>query len=68
MRLAHVGNRKLAADAVQCILAALLILGAAKVGEHIGEAPAGVAELPPMIEILRLAADTEKAVDGARRR
>src|SRR5262249_5174576 len=30
------------------------------------EAPAGIAELPPMIEVRRLAADVEQAIDRAR--
>src|SRR5215510_8291804 len=66
MRLAHIGDRERSADAMPGIFAALLVLGAAEVGKHVGEAPAGVAELAPMIEILVLAADIEEAVDGAR--
>src|SRR5262249_495624 len=51
---------------MQRILAALLVLGAAKIGQHILEAPAGIAELPSMIEVRRLAADVEQAIDRAR--
>src|SRR5881227_1715825 len=39
---------------------------APKIGQHILEAPAGIAELTPMIEICRLAADIQKAVDRTR--
>src|SRR5262249_57160040 len=54
------------AHPMQRILAARLVLGAAKIGQHILEAPAGIAELPPMIEAGRLAADVEQAIDRAR--
>src|SRR5262249_1940193 len=37
-----------------------------KIGQHILEAPAGIAELAPMIEVRRLAADIEQAIDRAR--
>src|SRR5712691_9825859 len=66
MRFAHIGNRERPADPVQRILAARLVLGAAEIGQHILEAPAGIAELAPMIEVRRLAADVEQAVDRAR--
>src|SRR5262249_27921 len=51
---------------VQGVLAAPLVLGATKIGQHILKTPAGIAELAPMIEIRRLAANIEKPVDGAR--
>src|SRR6516165_5470849 len=66
MRFAHVGNRERPAHPMQRILAARLVLGAAKIGQHILEAPAGIAELAPMIEVRRLAADVEQAIDRAR--
>ena len=66
MRLAHVGDRERPADPVQRVLAPLLILGAAEVRQYVVEAPAGIAELPPVIEIRRLAAQVEQAVDRAR--
>src|SRR2546428_8834447 len=66
MRFAHVGNRERTAHPMQRILTARLVLGAAEVGQHILEAPAGVAELAPMIEVRRLAADVEQAIDRAR--
>src|SRR5262249_18831103 len=65
MRFAHVGNRERPADPMQRILAARLVLGAAEVGQYILEAPAGIAELAPMIEVRRLAADVEQAIDRA---
>src|SRR5262245_6221427 len=66
MRFAHVGHRERPVHPMQRILAARLVLGAAKVGQHILEAPAGIAELTPMIEVGRLAAEIEQAVDRAR--
>src|SRR5438046_2929196 len=66
MRLADIGNRKWSADTVEVVAAATLILGAPEIGQHVGEAPAGIAELPPMIVILVLAADLEQTVDRTR--
>src|SRR5262245_7088731 len=66
MRLADVGHRERPADAMQVVGAALLVLSAPEIGQHIGEAPAGIAELAPMIEILGLTADIEQPVDRAR--
>ena len=51
---------------MKCIWAALLILGAPEIGQHIVETPANIAELPPMIEVLRLAADIEQTIDRTR--
>ena len=59
MRLAHIAHRERPADAVQLVLAALLVLGAAEIRQHVGEAPAGIAELAPVIEVLRLPADVK---------
>ncbi len=66
MGLAHIGDGERAAGSVQRIGAAFLVLGLAKVRQHILEGPAGIAELPPVVEILVLAADIEQAVDGTR--
>ena len=66
MRFTDIGDRERPADAVQRVLATRLVLGAPKIGQHILEAPAGIAELTPMIEICRLAADIQKAVDRTR--
>src|SRR5579883_3040408 len=46
--------------------AALLILGSLEIGQHVLEAPAEIAELTPVIEILLLPADIDEAVDRAR--
>ena len=45
--------------------AALLILGATEIWQDIFEAPAGVAELAPVIVIGGLAADIKEPIDGA---
>src|SRR6266566_1580538 len=66
MRLADIGNRKWSADTVEVVAAATLIFGAPEIGQHVGKAPAGIAELPPMIVILVLAADIEQTVDRTR--
>ncbi len=66
MRLADIGNRKRSADTVEVVAAATLIFGAPEIGQHVGKAPAGIAELPPMIVILVLAADIEQTVDRTR--
>src|SRR5262245_48951385 len=66
MRFADVGHRERPAHPMQRILAARLVLGAAKIGQHILETPTGIAELAPMIEVGRLAADIEQAINRAR--
>ena len=43
--------------------AARLILGALEVRQHVGKGPAGIAELPPVIEVHLLAADLEQPID-----
>src|SRR5947209_16097155 len=63
MPFADVAHRQRAADAMQLILAALVILGAAEIRQHIGEAPARIAKLTPVVEILRLPANVKEAVD-----
>src|SRR4029077_19972976 len=45
--------------------AALLVLGAAEIRQHVVIGPADIAELAPMVEILTLAADVDEAVDRA---
>src|SRR5262249_60013514 len=66
MRLADVGAGARPADRVQRVLAPRLILGAAEVRQHVVEAPAGIAELSPVIVVRRLSAQIEQAVDRAR--
>ncbi len=46
--------------------AALLVLGAAEIRQHVVIRPADIAELAPMVEILALAADVDQPVDRAR--
>src|SRR6516164_886490 len=52
--------------AVVLIGAALLVLGSPEVGQHVIIRPAGIAQLPPQIEILFLAANVDEAIDRAR--
>ena len=54
----------MSADAVQFVLAALLVLGAAEVRQHVGERPAGIAE-PAASDRNLEAADIEEAVNRA---
>src|SRR4029077_19842628 len=58
-----VGHAERAVDAMECIGAASLVLGALEIWQHIFERPAGIAELAPMVEILGLPADIDHAVD-----
>jgi len=63
---AQIGHVERPAGAVMRVGTALLVLGAAEVGEHVVIRPAGVAELAPQIEILALATDVDQPVDRAR--
>ena len=49
--------------AVEFVGAIFLILGLAEIRQHVVIRPAGVAELPPQVEILTLAADVDQPVD-----
>ena len=60
-----VGNAERAVRAVPLVGAALLTLGTPEVRQDVVVAPALVAELSPMVEILALAADVDQAVDRA---
>ncbi len=62
---AQVGHRERTAGAVVVVGAAFLVLGAAEIGQHVVERPAGAAQLPPQVEILLLPADVDQPVDGA---
>src|SRR6201987_2354643 len=66
MRLADVGYGEWAAATVEIVRAARLVLGAPEIGQYVGEAPTGIAELAPMIVVLVLAAHVEQAVDRTR--
>src|SRR5215218_218744 len=65
MRL-DVRYRKRTTCPMQIVGATLLIFRLAKVGQHVVKTPAGIAELPPVVEILRLPANVEQAVNRAR--
>jgi hypothetical protein len=60
---AQIGDVERATGAVIIVGAALLVLGAAEIGQHVVIAPADAAELAPVVEILFLAADINQAVD-----
>src|SRR5438874_72153 len=60
---AQIGDVERAALAVIIVGAALLVLGAAEIRQHVVIAPAEAAELAPIVEILFLAADVDQAVD-----
>src|SRR6516162_1181612 len=63
MWFAYVRYGERTTDPVECIGAALLVLGASEVGKYIRKAPTSVTELAPVIVILWLAANIEKSVD-----
>jgi hypothetical protein len=62
---AQVGDVERTAGAVIIVLAALLVLGAPEIRQHIVIAPAETAELAPIVEILALPADIDQSVDRA---
>ena len=66
MPVAQVRDAKRAAGAVEFVGAAFVVFRLAEIGQHVGKTPAGIAELPPIVKILRLAADIDQAVDRAR--
>ncbi len=66
VRVALVGDAERAAGAVERVGAALLVLGLLEIGQHVVVAPADIAELAPVVEILLLAADIDAAIDRAR--
>ena len=66
MAVAQIRNPERPAGAVKFVGAALVVLRLAEIGQHVVKAPAGIAELPPVVEVLRLAADIDQAVDRAR--
>src|SRR5690349_20629026 len=59
---AQIGDVERAAGAVIIVRAALLVLGTPEIRQHVVIAPAGAAELPPIVEILPLPADINEAV------
>ena len=60
---AHVLDPPLAALTVQFVGAAHAVLRAPEVGQQVGPAPAGIAELAPMVVVGGLAAHVDHAVD-----
>ena len=62
---AQIGDVERPAGAVIIVPAALLVLGAAEIRQHVVIAPADAAELPPIVEILPLPADIDQPVDRA---
>src|SRR5689334_21531841 len=66
MRLADIGDGKRSAGTVKFVVAPRLILGAPEIWQHVGKAPAGIAELAPMIVVLVLTANIKEPVDRAR--
>ena len=66
VRLRRVRNRERPARAVILVGAALLVLGLAEVGQHVGVTPARIAEIAPPVVVLVLSAYVEEAVDRGR--
>jgi hypothetical protein len=66
MRAAQVHDVERAAAAVEGVGAALVVLAALEVGQHVGPAPAGIARGGPGIVVLGLAAHVDHGVDRAR--
>ena len=60
---AQVGHRQRPAAAVKFVGAVFLVLGLAEIRQHVVIRPAGIAQLPPQVEILPLAADVDQPVD-----
>ncbi len=64
--MSQIGNRQRAADTVEIVGAALLILGFLEIGQDVVITPAAVAMLAPAIVILVLATNVKQAVDRTR--
>ena len=63
---AAVGHRERAADAVEVVLPALVVLGAPEVRQHLVVRPAGAAVRRPAVEVGAVAAEVDHRVDRAR--
>ena len=63
---ADVGHPERAVGAVPFALAADVVLELAEVRQHVGVAPAAVAERGPVVVVVAVAADVDEAVDRAR--
>src|ERR1700685_945496 len=62
----RVRDRQFAVAAMRGACASLLIFAALEEGQNIAPAPSDIAALRPAVEIARMAADVEHAVDRAR--
>src|SRR5215470_5608092 len=63
MTIAQIRNRERPAGTVEFICTALVVLRLAEIGEDVIETPTGIAQLAPMVKILRLSADIDQSVD-----
>lgn len=66
MAIAQIGHAERPARSMPLVGAALVVLRLAEVRQYFLGAPAGVAKLPPVIEVLRLTTNVDEAVDRAR--
>ena len=66
IRMPRIRHRQRPAAAVKFIRAALLIFRRLEIRQHVVEPPSGIAELPPAVVILVLAAHIEQPVDRTR--
>src|SRR5271167_2433866 len=48
---------------MELIRAALVVFRLAEIRQYVVEAPAGIAHLPPLVEVLRLSADIDQSID-----
>src|SRR5260370_40128243 len=64
--MSQIGNRQRAANTVEFVRAALLVLCFLEIGQDVVITPAAVAMLAPAIVILVLAANVKQDVDGTR--
>ena len=55
-----------AVGAVEFACAAHVVLELAEIGQHVGEAPSGIAERRPMVVIVALAANVDESIDRRR--
>src|SRR6185312_6249952 len=63
MFVAGIGHGQRSVGTVPVVLPAGLMLGTLEVRQYVGGRPAGIAELPPMIEVFVLAADVDHTID-----
>jgi hypothetical protein len=66
IRIGTLGDIERTVVAVKAVVQVLVALGPLEVRQHIVVAPAGIAELPPMIVVSRLAAHIDHGIDRAR--